>query len=181
MDEILTPRLRLRTLTAADVSDDYIAWLTDPEINQYLETRHSHQDRERMSEFVLAVAQRENEHLFGIFLRGGGRHIGNIKVGPIHLHHRLGDVSLLIGARDCWGNGYAAEAIAGVSRFAFEELGVAKLSASMYAPNVGSTNAFLKVGYRREGLRRDHYQLAGGRCDLVELGLLPADLPPESA
>ena len=46
----------------------------------------------------------------------------------------------------------------------------------MYATNVGSTAAFLKAGYRREGLRRAHYLWNGERTDLVELGLLPDDL-----
>jgi RimJ/RimL family protein N-acetyltransferase len=111
-----------------------------------------------------------------MFLRNTGRHIGNIKVGPIHPHHQLADVSLLIGAQDCWGHGFATEAIRGTSVYAFEQLGVLKLSASMYAPNEGSMHAFVKAGYQEEGRRRRHYDLNGERCDLIELGLIPADL-----
>jgi [ribosomal protein S5]-alanine N-acetyltransferase len=173
---IPSERLTLRELQASDCSPDYVAWLADPEINQYLETRHAVQDEASIVAFIEGVRARNDEFLFGMFLNDSGRHIGNIKVGPIHKHHRMGDVSLLVGARDCWGKGYAGEAIAAISRYAFEALGVLKLSASMYAPNLGSKHAFLKVGYRQEGLRRAHYDLKGERCDLVELGLLPSDI-----
>ena len=171
---IRTPRLMLRELTVADVSDDYVAWLNDREVSRFLETRLSAQDTGTVCDFVERVAARDDEFLFGIFLHDG-RHIGNIKVGPIRSHHAVADVSLLIGARDCWGKGYACEAIEAVSRHAFESLGVRKLSASMYAPNEGSRRAFLKAGYAEEGRRRRHYMLDGEPCDLIELGLLPED------
>jgi RimJ/RimL family protein N-acetyltransferase len=173
---IETERMVLRELGAGDCSPDYVAWLADPEVNRYLETRHRQQDESSIVSFLEGVRSRDNEFLFGMLLRDGGRHIGNIKVGPISAHHRTGDVSLFVGARDCWGSGLAREAIAALSRYAFMALGVEKLSASMYAPNVGSKTAFLKAGYRDEGLRRAHYCLDGERCDLIELGLIPADL-----
>lgn len=170
---LLTLRLQLRPLTTADVGDAYVSWLSDPEVTRFLETRHARQTRETVLAFVEAVNGRADEHLFGLFLKDGGRHIGNIKVGPIHPVHRLADVSLLIGDRTVWGRGYAAEAIEAVSRHAFDELGVRKLSASLYAANVGSERAFVKAGYQREGLRRGHYDLDGARSDIVELGRSP--------
>jgi RimJ/RimL family protein N-acetyltransferase len=173
---IPTERLLLRELDVADVSADYVRWLNDPQVSRYLETRQARQDERSVTDFVERVRSRDDEFLFGIFLKGSGRHIGNIKVGPIRAHHRLADVSLFIGARDCWGHGYAAEAIAAVSRYAFNELGVQKLSATMYAPNVASMRAFLRAGFREEGRRRDHFDLDGERCDMIELGLVPGDL-----
>lgn len=173
---IETERLRLRQLEVADVSVEYVAWLNDPEVSRYLETRHAPQDEETVRTFVERVRSREDEVLFGIFLKDAGRHIGNIKVGPVRPYHQLADISLFIGPRDCWGRGYAAEAIAAVSRYAFDELGVRKLSASMYSPNVASMHAFLRAGFREEGRRRDHFDLDGERCDMIELGLIPGDL-----
>ena len=176
MMQIDSPRLYMRPLGVADCTEIYVAWLNDPEVNRYLETRHVSQTLEAVTAFVLAVNARSNEHLFGIYLKGDDRHIGNIKVGPIALHHPVADVSLLIGARECWGKGYASEAIAAISRHALSNLHIGKLSASMYEPNRGSCRAFLKAGYLREGLRRAHYLLDGRPCDLIELGLTPEDL-----
>ncbi|HEX8580033.1 MAG TPA: GNAT family N-acetyltransferase, partial [Allosphingosinicella sp.] len=158
----------------------YLCWLNDPQVSGYLETRHSPQDMASVRAFVESVAARDNEVLFGIFLREDGRHIGNIKVGPIHPWHRLADVSLLIGDKGCWGRGFAAEAIEALSRYAFAHLPVEKLSASMYWENEGSRRAFLKAGYREEGRRRAHYRLAEARSDLIELGCLPSDLEAQA-
>lgn len=175
---ISTQRLRLRTLLPADCSERYVSWLNQPDINRYLETRFEPpQTLESVRNYVSAVAERSNEHLFGIFLDGGVRHVGNIKVGPISGPHRVGDVSLLIGERECWGQGIATEAIQAVCLYAFAQLRVRKLSAGMYAPNRGSTRAFEKAGWRHEGIRRAHYLLDDTPCDVVILGLMPSDLP----
>jgi [ribosomal protein S5]-alanine N-acetyltransferase len=176
MHRFETERLVFRELETSDVSVDYVDWLNDPQVSRYLETRHAPQDAATVAAFVERVGASQIEFLFGIFLRNSGRHIGNIKLGPIREHHAVADVSLLIGARDCWGQGYAAEAIAALSRYAFDEIGVRKLSASMYEENQASMRAFLHAGYVEEGRRRKHYDLGGGRSDLIELGLLPGDL-----
>jgi RimJ/RimL family protein N-acetyltransferase len=169
-------RIYLRPLDEGDCTETYVAWLNDPAVNRFLETRHSPQTLESVREYVRGVNVRDGEHLFGIFMKPSDRHIGNIKVGPVHPRHAVADVSLFIGARDQWGKGYAADAIAALSRHAFGSLGVQKLSASMYRDNESSQRAFIKVGYRREGERRAHYVLDGQRSDIIDYGLIPDDL-----
>lgn len=170
-EELRTERLVLRPLAPEDVTPAYVGWLNDPEVGRFLETRFRSHGVEDVRDFVLSMSEAPDSHLFGIFLGEPRRHIGNIKIGPVLQCHRLADVSLLIGEKDCWGQGYAAEAISAVSAWAFGVLGLNKLSASMYAPNRGSARAFERAGYRREGLRRRHYILEGQPCDLIEYGL----------
>ena len=174
---ISTARLTIRTLLLEDCNERYVSWLNQPEINRYLETRFQPtQTLESVRDYVSAVAARSNEHMFGIFLEGGARHVGNIKVGPILSPHCVGDVSLVLGERECWGKGIATEAIQAVCRYAFAQLDVRKLSAGVYAPNRGSIRAFEKAGWHHEGVRRDHYLLDDCPCDIVVLGLTPNDL-----
>lgn len=171
-----SPRLNFRKLEMSDCGETYLAWLLDPEVNRYLETRHSEQTIELIQGFVAGVNSRPNEHLFGMFRRDDGRHIGNIKVGPISALHRRGDVSLFIGDRASWGQGLATEAIAAISIYAFDTLGVAKLASGMYANNQGSYRAFIKAGYHQEGLRRQHGLIDGKLHDILECGLIAQDL-----
>ena len=172
--EIHTERLLLRELGESDVSDAYLAWLNDPLVNQYLETRFSEQTLERIRAFVLEKSRSDVEFLFGIF--HAGRHIGNIKLGPIHRRHRLADVSYLIGARDMWGRGVASEAIRAVSLEGFRRFGLNKLSAGVYAPNIASARALEKAGYQCEGVRLDHYFLGEESVDLFDYGLRRVDV-----
>ncbi|NQU59157.1 MAG: GNAT family N-acetyltransferase [Rhodospirillales bacterium] len=175
-----SPELFLRPLTKDDASQTYVDWLNNPAINRFLETRFEVQSLESVRTFIEAINKRDDEHLFGIFLSETGRHVGTIKVGPIKPHHRVADVSLFIGEKDCWGQGLATNAIRLITGYAFKELGLSKLSASMYAPNIGSLAAFIKAGFRKEGLRRKYLLLDGEDCDMIELGLCPDEYQESS-
>ena len=170
-ESIRSKRLLLRTLIQENVTETYVSWLNDPEIGRFLETRFKTHSERDVSAFVAEIQNDPLSHLFGLFLHEDGRHIGNIKVGPINPIHRVADVSLLIGDTACWGRGYATEAIRALSGWAFRELVLSKLSASMYAENMGSARAFERAGYRREGVRRRHYLLEGRPSDILEYGL----------
>ncbi|MBR3618373.1 MAG: GNAT family N-acetyltransferase, partial [Bacteroidaceae bacterium] len=73
-------RIYLRRLTEDDVSDDYVRWMNDPEINQYLESRFHTHTIESTRAFIRSETN-ENKYQFGIFVKETGKHIGNIKIG----------------------------------------------------------------------------------------------------
>lgn len=163
-------RIYLRRLRQSDVSEDYLAWMNSAEVNQYLESRFGEHGMESLAEFVTAMADDPRNLFTGIFLKDGDRHIGNIKLGPINTHHSHAEIGLLIGHRDCWGKGYACEAIAALTRFAFEDLNLHKIVAGAYEDNKGSTKAFLKAGYSLEGTFKSHWWSNGRFQDGSMLG-----------
>ncbi len=169
-------RVLIRPISMDDVSPTYVDWLRDPEINQYLETRHTEQTLASVGDFVRAMIASPDQHLFAICLGPEQRHVGNIKVGPVKHPHGLADVSLFIGDRSAWGQGVATAAIKLISRFAIETLGLRKLNAGVYGPNTGSAKAFLRAGYQQEGLRRRHYLMGSEMVDALEFGLCAEDL-----
>ncbi|MCA9802629.1 MAG: GNAT family N-acetyltransferase [Cyanobacteria bacterium HKST-UBA02] len=168
-------RLYLRPVSIADVSDRYCAWLNDREVNQFLETRFSEQTLESIREFVASKVNLDEEPFFAICLKDGDRHIGNIKLGPISRYHNHADISLFIGERDQWGKGFASEAIAAITKYAFDERGLNKLRAGCYARNHGSARAFEKCGYVREGLLKGYLFEDDGETDMILLGLHVSD------
>ncbi len=166
-------RMYLREVREEDVGETYYAWMNDKEINQYMETRYFPQGLETLRAYVRTHSQKPDEPWFAICLQKGDRHIGNIKIGPINFYHRTADVSYFIGEKDCWGKGFATEAIGLVVRFAFEVLGLCKLNAGTYAGNVGSQKALEKNGFVREGVLKKQVLLIGGqREDAFRFGLL---------
>lgn len=172
---LVLEHLVLRMLTPSDATPEYLGWMQDPMVYRYLESRFANHTLESLRAYIETSNESSSDLLFGICLRDSGRHIGNIRLGPIDRHHRHSAIGLLIGARDCWGKGYATEAIAGVTAYAFEELGLEKLYAGCYASNEGSYRAFLKVGYVREALSRGHWFCEGRREDNIQIGLLLSD------
>lgn len=163
---LLTPRLLLRSLLPEDVDGPYAGWMADDDLLRHTEARFAPRDCDSLREFVAAMDRHPDVLFLAIVLRRGERHIGNIKLGPISRPHRRGDIGLIIGERDCWGRGYATEAIAALAAHALGPLGLAKVTAGCYADNLGSARAFLKAGFSREGIRLGHYTTAeGGRTD----------------
>jgi RimJ/RimL family protein N-acetyltransferase len=166
------PRLYLREVLPADAGGRYLSWMNDPEVTRYLESRFFPTTAGSLRAYVEARLG-DSDHLFlAIVLARGDRHIGNIKVGPIDRVHRHADVGILIGESDCWGQGYATEAIRLVVDHAFGALSLHRLTASCYAGNEASAAAFEKAGFVREGVRRDHYRSGGRYVDAVMLGIV---------
>jgi [ribosomal protein S5]-alanine N-acetyltransferase len=171
---LLTARLVLRTLSAADATDRYLGWMRDREATRFLESRLVDHDLGSLHDYIASCNDAPASMLLGICL-ADATHIGNIKLGPIDPYHQHAAIGLLIGERDLWGNGYATEAIAAVTAHAFSEMGLQKLYAGCYASNVGSARAFLKAGWIEEGRNRAHWRSDGGREDNVQLGITRAD------
>lgn len=167
-------RLLLRALEPSDLNANYLGWLNDPEVNRYLETRFLPQTMEALQGYWQAHRDDPASPWFAICLQADGRHIGNIKLGPIQWLHRRADISLFIGDRTCWGKGYASEAIAAVRDWAFADLDLQKLNAGIYASNLSSRRAFEKCGFSLEGTLKDECFLDGTRTDVDKLGLTVA-------
>ncbi|MHC4218420.1 MAG: GNAT family N-acetyltransferase, partial [Planctomycetota bacterium] len=106
---IVLERLTLRTLTESAADGPYLQWMQDPDIVRYLESRFSMFNRSDLARYIRAMNENEDVYLFGIFISATDEHVGNIKLGPINRHHDVGEIGILIGAKDHWGKGVATE------------------------------------------------------------------------
>ncbi len=167
---IKTERFELIPLTRSDVTERYVDWLNDPEINRYLEVRHEKQTLESCQLFIESVCDDLDDYLFGVFTEEY-EHIGNIRLGPIDQRYRRAAVGLVIGERSWWGKGVATEIIRAITQFAFTDLKLNKLEAGAYYANLGSKRAFEHCGYQVEGILRDHFMDRGAFTDAWSLGL----------
>jgi RimJ/RimL family protein N-acetyltransferase len=76
------------------------------------------------------------------------------------------------------GRGYVTRAALLVARWAFTEIGIARLIAGTKPDNVSSQRVLERAGFQREGYLRDRLPwVNGGRLDDVLYALLPRDLP----
>ena len=177
--KLTSARLYFRPLSALDATEAYAAWLNDPEVNQYLETRYAVQTVASCKAFIEDMNQSETDHLFGIFLRENNLHIGNIKLGFINTRYQSAQISLLIGEKSSWGSGFATEAIRSISQFGFRDLALVRLEAGCYEDNLGSLRAFLKAGYAVEGFCRQQVVANGRRQGCFYLGMLKSEWQDE--
>lgn len=165
----------LQSISLDDANENYVAWLNDPLVNQYLETRYSEQDLNSVKGYISANLNNPLEQLFTI-RTNNNKHIGNIKVGNINKTHNIAQVSLFIGEKESWGKGYAYQAIRLISQYAFDILSLRKLTAAAYFNNIASTKAFLKAGYKIECRLKNHYILNGEACDIIQVAMFKNDI-----
>lgn len=160
----------LRLLKEADVTMNYVGWLNDTKVNQFLELRHFNHTYDSCIEYVSALKFQKENLLFGIFCANTDKHIGNVKLGPIDFRYKTAILGLMIGDSSFWGRGVATEAILLVIEFAKHNLGLHKIEAGCYIANIGSKKAFLKAGFKVEGILEKHVVFEGVRHDCFMLG-----------
>jgi RimJ/RimL family protein N-acetyltransferase len=74
------------------------------------------------------------------------------------------------------GRGAATQAVRLLARWAFADLGLARLELTCGPDNEASQHVAERCGFSREGLLRSHVPFKGGRRDSVIYSLLPGEL-----
>ncbi len=156
---IETDRLVLDAVSEADCQSYYVDWLNDVDVNRYLETRWTEQNQESILQFVKSMKADPANYLFAMRIAETGKHIGNLKIGPINIHHMYADLSYFVGDRESWGKGYATEAIRGAIGFAFDQFGLHRLNAGVYSGNEASARVLEKCGFEKEGIAKNKFRI----------------------
>lgn len=175
-DDIVGEKVRLTPVGESHVNERYVGWMSDPRVTQYLESRFLAPTLAQLGEYVESMRASTNSYFFAIIESATGEHWGNVKLGPINEHHLNASVGIVIGEPSAWGRGVATETVSLLTRWAFTELGLAKLTAGSYASNTGSVRAFEKAGWSIEGRQFSQVRLDNGsRDDTLVLGVRPED------
>ena len=83
-------------------------------------------------------------------------------------------------APEARGRGVATAAVRLIARWAFAELGMARLELTCGPDNEASQRVALRCGFVREGVLRSHMPFKGTRRDTVVFSLLPQELSQAS-
>lgn len=90
-----------------------------------------------------------------ICLTENDRYIGNVYMTDINNLNRSCTSHILIGEKDCWGKGYAKEALMLAINYMFNERNIHRIQAFILESNTQSLRMHEKCGYKIEGLLRD--------------------------
>ena len=161
------PRLQGARVTLApprpEYVDDYLRWFGDPLVTRYLTMRNP-PSRQQEVEFLERMASNDSDVFWSILL--GERHIGSIGIHGIDWRNRTAITGVMIGERDCWGQGFATESMRLRTRYAFQELGLETLTTHVNSDNEASRRALQRAGYRQAGVLRRHVYVEGDFRDV---------------
>jgi RimJ/RimL family protein N-acetyltransferase len=87
------------------------------------------------------------------------------------------EVAILID-EDHWGQGYGHDALAALLKYAFEDLRLHRIGAEILSINLPSVNLFQKMGFQKEGVKRESYFTSGRFLETDCFGLLVHEFLP---
>jgi ribosomal-protein-alanine N-acetyltransferase len=151
-NDILTERLILKPFETQDITQDYVNWLNDPNVNQFLEISKT-QSLESVIAWVNWTNNDPTRKLFGIFMNQ--LHIGNLTLYDIEHTHRSLRIGITIGRKELWGKGLGVEALENACSFIFNSMNFHRIEAGIYEPNVNSIKLFTKAGFALESVMKE--------------------------
>lgn len=170
MDFLIGNKVKLIKFTKENVTDEYIGWLNDPEVNKYLCT-----GRFPVTKDDICIYSGEKNFLFAIMARsfvcGDESDEYNDYIGTISLHNidwitRKGEVGYMIGNKKYWGKGIATEIIGLITEYGFNRLNLNKLYAGVVEGNAGSEKALQNNGFKHYACVPQEYFLNGKYLDV---------------
>lgn len=165
----------LRCIERTDLDGSYFQWLNDQDVTRWMQQGLFPNSEEAMNAHYDAVIKNGTGMILAIILKDGERHIGNIGLSALNHFFRSAEIGILIGEKDCWGKGYASDAIGLLARHCFRKLNLNRLAAGAVSENIGSIRAFEKAGFKWEGVARQAYFCEGSYHDCVNMGMLAED------
>ncbi|GAA4904865.1 RimJ/RimL family protein N-acetyltransferase [Stackebrandtia albiflava] len=172
-----TERLLLRPLTPED-ADDVAATCADPSVGEFIYSIPRPYRRSDAEEFISGATARwqEGTAQWAIADPATGRYLGGIGVPRLEWAFETAEIGYLVAP---WarGEGYAAEAAAGVADFLFRH-GVRRAELHISPANIASRRTASRAGFRQDGrLRAAITDRSGARVDRVVYSRVPEDPP----
>lgn len=158
MNYLVGKKIRLVKFTDRYITAEYIGWLNNHNITRYLCTGRMPVSKESL------FAPTDNKNLmFAVLYTEGdsNKYIGTCSLHSIDWISRKGECGYMIGDSDFWGKGIATEIVGLLSDYAFNRLGLGKVTAGAVDGNTGSCKALEKNGFTKLCENPRDYYLEG--------------------
>jgi RimJ/RimL family protein N-acetyltransferase len=165
-------RVRLAALTTGDLPE-IARWYADAGFARMFDARPATPKTAAALEAWLdEYSHSASGFLFAIRPLGGDELLGYLELEGILWPHQHAWLSIAIGDPARQGQGYGTEAIELALQFAFQELSLHRVQLTVFSYNQRAIALYEKLGFRREGVYREHIQRDGARYDMYLYGIL---------
>ena len=168
--------------TKREYIESYIRWINDPEITQFT-VMYRPMTREMEENWYDNLLERENDFLFAIVVLEENDQeilIGNCGVHQVNWKDRVGECGIMIGEKNYLGKGYGTEAIELLMDYGFKTLNLNRIELKVYDFNQRAIHCYEKLGFVREGLKRQAVFINGDYHDILIMGILQQEWKEKS-
>jgi diamine N-acetyltransferase len=167
-------KIRLRAIEREDLPR-YVEWFADSAVSENLASQlpMSLTHEERWYEEILKHPVEEQPLAIDLKRsRGKWEHIGGAGYHFLDQRNRLAECGLFIGPRRCWSRGYGRDALLTLLRYGFETLNLNRVQLQVMEFNRRAIRLYEKVGFVREGARREAHFHRGRYWDMLLFSIL---------
>jgi len=172
-------KIRLEEFTDKHLHDPrYYSWLQDKEVVEMI-GRPEYLNSFPfclVEDYVITVKSCNNAYFFALYLKENNTFIGTVKLGSIDWQSKTADVGILIGEKSAWGKGIAKDAVYTAARYAFDTLGMRKVTGGCLSTNVAMYRCFESIGFKREAVLRNKIPFRGEFVDHYLYGIFKDEL-----
>jgi [ribosomal protein S5]-alanine N-acetyltransferase len=170
-----TERLILRKIEAGDHKAVF-EYSSDPEVAQFM-TWDAHKTPENSKHLVKFIMKRYKDNKpanWAVILKSDNKLIGTCGFVSSFPANKRAEISFAI-RKDCWGRGYATEAVKKTIEFGFKEIKYNRIEAFCDVENKASSRVMEKCGMKPEGVLRQYAHLKGKFRDMKCYAILAED------
>lgn len=165
-------KIHLTLVTKEDLPT-LVQWYQDADfLRLYDSVPAGPQTEEQLAERISAAQKSDSDFIFAIRPIYDDDLLGLVELDGIQWNHGTAALSIAIGDAGRRGQGYGREAMALILRFAFHELNLHRVFLTVFAYNQAAIALYEQLGFRQEGVYREHLQRDGERHDMLLYGLL---------
>ncbi|MFA6376238.1 MAG: GNAT family protein [Candidatus Paceibacterota bacterium] len=161
----------LRPLSLKD-APNFCRWFDDLEVTTYLARyNNAAPSLKEEREYIKDIKKKKNYLNFSIDTRAG-EHIGTVSLLKIDFDNKHAEYGILIGEKKYWGQGYGTEAGKLIIDYGFKKLKLHRIFLRHVAYNFRGHKSYLKLGFKQEGVSRQHSFRNGHWHDEIMMGML---------
>ena len=165
----------LRDINLNDIEGDYKNWLNDPETNLYNSHGKFPYSISALKKYVERVTNKNDCIVLAIIDLESSLHIGNISLQYINWLDRNCEIAFLLGDKNYHSKGIMYEAGMLLIDHAFSKLNIHRIYCGTSSENLGMKKLAIKLGMKKEGVRKEAIFNNGKFHDVVEYGILNAN------
>lgn len=162
-----SPLISFRPLRLSDCNDNYLAWLHDPEVNQFLEIEPSEITLDTLRQYVVS-SHPPKRYNFAVI--ASDNHIGNASIysNPRDPADTF-QTGWLIGNKEYWGSHTSSQIMYLLFQFGFIVLDKEQCIGSVYRSHIKARMSNRYVGFREVGVSTFTSRRHGTNLEVIDL------------
>ncbi len=171
MSYIYGERIMLREYREEDL-ESIRKWVNNRETVRYLSDIFLYPQSEKQTRDFLDKAMSADWKGFIIAHKETEEYIGQVDFANLDVKNGCGELGIVIGDPDNTSKGYGSEALELFLEFGFNQLRLHRIELVCWSYNKRGQRAYEKVGFIKEGIRREKYFRDGEYFDEYLYGIL---------